>query len=331
MGGARGELPPARYLVTGGAGFIGSHLAEALVKAGHRVRVLDDFSSGRRENLSGVQGGVEVIEEDVADQGVCDRACKGAEYVLHHAARVSVAESHEDPVACDEVNAVGTLKLLSAARDAGCTRFVYAGSASAYGNSAELPHHEEMMPRPLSPYAVAKHVGELYCRAFSDLHGLETVVLRYFNVFGPRQDASSPYSGVIARFIDGLIRERGVTICGDGEQTRDFVSIENVVHANLLACTAPGAAGQIINIGSGERMSVNRLAEVLQDVMGVRAEVSRGPARQGEVRHSAADLRRAREVLGYEVEVPVVEGLRRTVAWHRERAGADAHGPAGSG
>lgn len=328
---AGGGWPSARYLVTGGAGFIGSHLVEALVRAGHRVRVLDNFSTGRRENLSPVGDAVEVIEGDIADRGACDRACEGVDYVLHHAARVSVAESHEDPVGCHQVNALGTLKLLCAAREAGCRRFVYAGSASAYGNPSELPHREDMLPQPLSPYAVAKHVGELYCRAFFGLYGIETVVLRYFNVFGARQEAASPYSGVIARFVDGLIRGEGITIYGDGEQTRDFVPIENVVEANMLACRAPEAAGRLINIGAGEPMSVNRLAEVLQELIGVRLEIARGPARQGEVQHSLADIRRAKELLGYQVRVPVREGLRRTVAWRRERAHINLHQPGAPG
>lgn len=326
-GTAGGGWPSARYLVTGGAGFIGSHLVEALVNAGHRVRALDNFSTGRRENLSLVGDAVEVIEGDITDRGACDRACEGVDYVLHHAARVSVAESHEDPVGCHQVNALGTLQLLCAAREAGCRRFVYAGSASAYGNPSELPHREDMLPQPLSPYAVAKHVGELYCRVFFGLYGIETVVLRYFNVFGARQEAASPYSGVIARFVDRLIRGEGITIYGDGEQTRDFVPIENVVEANMLACKVPEAAGMLINIGAGEPMSVNRLAEVLQELIGVRVEIVRGPARQGEVQHSLADIRRAKELLGYQVRVPVREGLRRTVAWRRERAGTDARQP----
>ncbi|UCC68070.1 MAG: SDR family oxidoreductase [Armatimonadota bacterium] len=317
-GGAEGGPGRPAYLVTGGAGFIGSHLVEALVKRGERVRVLDDFSAGRRENLAGAAGRVEVLEGDIKDVEACRRACEGVGYVLHHAARVSVEESLADPVGCHEVNALGTLKMLCAAREAGCKRFVYAGSASVYGDTATIPHREDMAERPLSPYAVAKHVGELYCRAFFDLYELDTVVLRYFNVFGPRQDASSPYSGVIAKFVGDLLQGKGITVYGDGEQSRDFVAVENVVNANLLACTAAEAPGKVMNIGCGERMSVNRLGEELRELTGVSCEVGHGAARSGEVRHSQADIRRAREVLGYEVAVPVMEGLRRTVGWYRK-------------
>lgn len=309
------------YLVTGGAGFIGSHLAETLVGRGDRVRVLDDFSAGRRENLAGTAGAVEIVEGDIGDAGVCERACEGVDYVFHEAARVSVEESIADPVGNHRTNVSGTLNMLLAARDAGCKRFVYAGSAAAYGDTPLLPHREDMAPRPLSPYAVAKYVGELYCRTFFDLYGLETVVLRYFNVFGPRQDENSPYSGVIARFIGQLLREEEITIYGDGEQTRDFVAVENVVEANLLACTAPEAAGRVINVGAVERTSVSRLADLLMELTGVKCRVNRAPARTAEVRHSQADISTARQVLSYQVEVPVREGLERTVAWYRQARG----------
>lgn len=310
------------YLVTGGAGFIGSHLVETLAISGQRVRVLDDFSVGKRGNLHPFSDAVELIEGTITDPDTCERACEGVDYVLHHAARVSVQESCEAPVLYEEVNALGTLRMLTAARAAGCKRFIYAGSASVYGNSARAPQREHMPPDPLSPYAVAKHVGELYCRNFSDLFGLETVVLRYFNVFGPRQDASSPYSGVIARFVEGLIAGDGITIFGDGKQSRDFVAVENVVEANLLACTAPEAAGQVVNIGCGERISISRLADVLIDLTGAERQIERGPGRPGEVRHSRADIARAKTLLGYRVNVSVLDGLRRTVAWYRERAAA---------
>jgi UDP-N-acetylglucosamine 4-epimerase len=308
------------YLVTGGAGFIGSHLAETLAISGQRVRVLDDFSAGKRENLAGLGKDVEIVEGDITDLDICRQACQGARYVLHHAARVSVAESQENPILYESVNALGTLNLLSAARAARCRRFVYAGSASAYGNPPDLPHHEGIPPRPLSPYAVAKHVGELYARTFNDLYGLETVVLRYFNVFGPRQDAHSPYSGVIARFIQGLLDDGKITIFGDGEQTRDFVAVENIVAANLLACTAPEAAGHVINIGCGNRISVNELARLLSELAGVKARIGRRKSRPGEVRHSVADISRAKKLLGYRVSVTVPDGLRRTVAWYRDAA-----------
>lgn len=315
----------AHYLVTGGAGFIGSHLVEALAAAGHRVRVLDNFSSGSRENLAALAGEIEVIEGDVRDGEVCRRSCEGVDYVLHEAALVSVAESLENPIATHEVNALGTLKLLRAAQEAGCRRVVYAASASAYGDTEVLPHEEGMKPRPMSPYAVAKHVGELYCRVFHELYGLETVALRYFNVFGPRQDPSSPYSGVIARFILQLVRGEGLKIFGDGEQLRDFVPVENVVEACLLACTSARAAGEVINVGCGEATTVNRLVEMLGEIVGSPCEVTYGPPREGDIRYSVADIGRARELLGYQVQVSVEEGLRSTVGWYRaagEESGA---------
>lgn len=304
-------------LVTGGAGFIGSHLVEALVAQGERVRVLDDFSAGRKENLAGLEDRAEVLEGDVRDPDACRRACEGVGSVFHEAARVSVEQSVTDPVGCHEVNALGTLKMLCAARDAGCKRFVYAGSASAYGDIAEIPQREDMAPQPLSPYAVAKHVGELYCRMFFALHGVETVVLRYFNVFGPRQDSASPYSGVIAKFASSFLKGETVTIFGDGDQSRDFVPVADVVNANLLAHAAPGAAGKLINIGRGERISVNQLAEMLKKLTGSGSPIRHGPPRQGEVRHSQANIGRARDLLAYEPGAPLVEGLRRTVDWYR--------------
>ncbi len=323
--GRRKEAEAPLYLVTGGAGFIGSHIVETLAISGQRVRVLDDFSAGTRENLHPFADGIEVIDGSVTDPDACAESCEAVDYVLHHAARVSVQESWEDPVLYEEVNALGTLRTLTAAREAGCRRFVYAGSASAYGSIGDLPHREDMAPDPLSPYAVAKHAGELYCRAFHDLRGLETVILRYFNVFGPRQQADSTYSGVIARFVADLLAGRGVTVFGDGDQSRDFVAVENVVEANLLACTAPEAAGQIINIGCGEQMTVNRLVDVLIELTGAGCEVGRGPARPGEVRHSAADISRARRLLGYRVNVSVPDGLRRTVAWYRTAGAGESH------
>jgi len=310
--------PSPVYLVTGGAGFIGSHLVETLAIADQRVRVLDDFSSGKRENLSAVADQIEVIEGDIRRAEDCRRACEGVDFVLHHGACVSVAESFEDPVLYEQTNALGTLNMLCAARDANCRRFVYAGSASAYGNPSDVPHREDFVPQPLSPYAIAKYIGELYCRSFFDAHGLETVVLRYFNVFGPRQDSSSPYSGVIAKFIDGLLGGDGITIFGDGKQSRDFVPVENVVAANLLACTEPDAPGAVINIGCGEQLAVARLAKLLADLTGVRGSVKHEPERPGEVRHSVADITRAKKILGYRVDVSVLDGLRRTVAWYRD-------------
>ncbi len=311
------SLPaPTTCLVTGGAGFIGSHLVHSLVAKGYPVRVLDNFLTGKRGNLEAVGAAVEVLPGDITDPDACRRACQGVDLVLHHAARVSVAESVQSPGPTHDTNATGTLNMLIAAKAAGCRRFVYAGSASAYGDTDILPHHEGMTPRPLSPYAVSKHIGELYCQVFHRLYGLETVVLRYFNVFGPRQDPSSPYSGVIAQFVSRLLRGEPLTICGDGDQTRDFVPVENVVNANLLACAAAAAAGQIINIGCGESMSVNDLAGTLLDLSGARSEVAHADPRPGDIRHSVADITRARELLGYRVQVTPSEGLKRTLDWY---------------
>jgi nucleoside-diphosphate-sugar epimerase len=240
------------------------------------------------------------------------------DYVLHHAAKVSVAESVEWPIETHEVDALGTLNILTAARDAGCKRLVYAGSASVYGNCEASPQHEGLPADPLSPYAIAKHVGELYCRVFYELYGFETVVLRYFNIFGPRQDPKSPYSGVIARFIDHLARGEAPVIQGDGEQTRDFVPVANVVEANLLACASPAAAGQVINVGCGQSTTINQLAELLTKLTGATCGCGRVEARPGDVRHSLADITRARELLGYEVTVALEAGLRETAAWDRD-------------
>ena len=304
--------------MTGGAGFIGSHLTVALVRAGARVRVLDNLSTGRRENLRAVADAIEFVEGDITVPEDCRRACEGVDYVFHHAARVSVADSVEDPVATHEVDALGTLKLLCAARDAGCRRVVYAGSASAYGDTEVLPVHEGVPPKPLSPYAVAKHTGELYCQVFHLLYGLKTVVLRYFNIFGPRQDPRSPYSGVIAQFAFRLARGEDLLIYGEGEQTRDLLPVENVVAANLAAALSPGAPGQVFNIGCGQAISINQLAETMISLSGARVGVTHGEARPGDIRHSVADISRAREVIGYQVVVSPEEGLRRTVEWYRE-------------
>ena len=312
------------YLVTGGAGFIGSHLVEALVAAGHRVRVLDDFSTGRRENLRGLSDAVETVEGDVRDAAVCREACEGVDYVLHQAARVSVAESMEDPVTTHEVNALGTLKLLLAARQAGCRRFVYAGSASAYGDTQHLPLREDTAPSPRSPYAVAKYVGELYGGLYQDSHDLPCVVLRYFNVFGPRQDPNSPYSGVIARFVRQLVRGEGLTVFGDGEQSRDFVAVQNVVEANLLACRAADAPGHTINIGSGSAMTINELLGLLGELIGTTPKVTYASPRPGDIPHSVADITQAQRLLGYRVRVSTEEGLRRTLQWYRQSGGEGA-------
>lgn len=315
-----------RFLVTGGAGFIGSHLVERLVSEGAWVRVLDDFSTGRLENLLPFAERLEVREGSVTDPEACASACAGVDYVLHQAALPSVQRSVADPRPTHEVSATGTLNMLVAAKDAGVRRFVYAGSSSAYGDTPTLPKREDMTPRPRSPYAVAKLAGEHYTQAFVGLFGLETVVLRYFNVFGPRQDPHSPYSAAIPRFIEAALEGTPPTIHGDGGQTRDFTFVDNVVEANLRACFAPpdSVIGEVFNVGCGERVSVMRVWEEIRRAVGTTIEAERAPARLGDVRDSLADLEKIRARLGYEIRVPLAEGLRRTVAWLVQEREAEA-------
>jgi nucleoside-diphosphate-sugar epimerase len=307
----------ASYLVTGGAGFVGSHLAEELDRRGERVRVVDNLITGHRENLAHVPR-VEFVEGDLAALDVARQAVAGVDYVLHQAAIPSVPRSVQDPIASNRANIDATLNLLVAARDAGVRRVVYAGSSSAYGDTPTLPKREDMPTRPLSPYALQKLVGEQYMRLFTDLYGLETVTIRYFNVFGPRQDPRSPYSGVISLFANALLDGRAPLICGDGEQTRDFTYVANVVDGVLRACTADGASGQVFNVATGGRISINRLFETMARLVGVAIEPEYGAPRQGDVRDSQADISRAQQVLGYAPLVPFEEGLARTVAWYRE-------------
>jgi nucleoside-diphosphate-sugar epimerase len=303
-----------RYVVTGGAGFIGSHLVERLVGAGHDVVVLDDFSTGRRENIAPWLREIELIEGSVTDLNACLRAMRGAYYVLHQAALPSVPRSVRDPVASHEVNATGTLNVLIAAREAKASRVVYAGSSSAYGDTPELPKREDMAARPLSPYAVSKLAGEQYCRAFHAAYALPTISLRYFNVFGPRQDPSSQYAAAIPSFIAAAIAGEAPTIFGDGEQTRDFTFVADVVRANLLACDAPPAAfGEVFNVGSGRRTSVNELWGRISALLGTTARPTHAAPRPGEVRDSLASLERARAMLGYEPTAGLDEGLRETI------------------
>ena len=310
-----------RYLVTGGAGFIGSHLVATLVSAGHSVAVVDDFSTGRHENLRRFVGRVDVIEGSLVDPAVAARAVQGATYVLHQAGRPSVPRSLRDPAATHAANATGTLNLLVAARDAGVRRVGYASSSSVYGNTAELPKREDMTPRPLSPYAVSKLAGEQYCGAFHVSFGLETIALRYFNVFGPGQDPTSQYSAVIARFIAAALGGTQPTIYGDGLQTRDFTYVGNVVRANLLACTAPAAAlGQAFNIGCGARVSVRELWERIKAVTGADAEPTFTATRDGDVHDSVAAIDRARTFLGYSPDIGLDAGLEQTVM-HARQAG----------
>ena len=305
-----------RILVTGGAGFIGSHLAEALVKQGHRVRVLDDFSSGKPENLRAVRGDLELRRGDCADLATARRGVKGVEAVFHEAAVPSVARSVKDPALAHRTGATATLNVLLAARDAGVRRVIYAGSSSVYGNSKELPKRETLRPRPLSPYAVSKLAGEEYLRIFAELYGLETLTLRYFNVFGPRQDPGSPYSGVISLFITALLGGQTPVIYGNGRQSRDFTYVENVVRGNLLALRAKGVSGQAVNLATGRRVTLLELLRQLGRITGSPARADLRPSRAGDVSHSLADIGLARRLLGYRPVVAFEEGLRRTVEWY---------------
>lgn len=306
----------ALYLVTGGAGFIGSHLTEELVRRGHHVRVLDNLATGSWRNLDHVVG-VDRVEGDIADLAVCRRAVRGVDCVLHQAAIPSVPRSIQDPVSSNRTNVDGALNMLVAARDARVRRFVYAGSSSAYGNTPTLPKREDMAPNPLSPYALQKLIAEQYCQMFSRLYGLETVVIRYFNVFGPRQDPASPYSGVVSLFATALLAGRRPTIYGDGEQTRDFTYVANVVDGVLCACDAPGVAGEVINVATGSRISLNELFRTMNRMLGAGVEPIYEPPRAGDVRDSQADISKARELLAYSPSVPFEEGLARTIEWCR--------------
>ncbi len=304
----------ATYLVTGGAGFIGSHLVDELLRRGETVRIADDFSSGKREN---VPAGVEVFEGTVADAAFAAGAVAGCDYVLHQAAVPSVPRSVADPVGTHVANVDGTLNVLVAARDAGVKRVVFAGSSSVYGDTPVLPKREDMRPNPLSPYALQKLVAEQYCQMFSRLYGLETVTTRYFNVFGPRQQPGSPYSGVISLFIEALAKGKAPTILGDGRQTRDFTYVSDVARGVLAACTAPGVSGEVFNVAVGGRISLLDLVGTLQRLLGADVEPTFGPAREGDVRDSQADIVRARQMLGYEPQVSFEDGLRATVDWYK--------------
>ena len=307
----------ATYLVTGGAGFIGSHLVEELVRRGERVRVVDNLSTGKRQNIAHLTS-AEFVQGDLADLEVARRAVTGIDYVLHQAAIPSVPRSVQDPITSNRANIDASLNILVAARDAGVKRLVYAGSSSAYGDTPTLPKIETMPTAPLSPYALQKLVAEQYCQMFTRLYGLETVTIRYFNVFGPRQDPSSPYSGVISLFISALCEGRQPTIYGDGEHTRDFTYVANVVDGVLRACTAAGAGGEIINVATGGRISLNTLFKTIRDLVNARVEPIYAPPRPGDVKDSQADISKARRVLGYEPIVSFEEGLARTVAWYRD-------------
>ncbi len=306
----------AHYLVTGGAGFIGSHLCEELARRGETVRVVDSLITGKRANLAHVPN-VEFIEGDLADFSVATRAVRGVDYVLHQAAIPSVPRSVEDPITSNRANIDASLNLLVAARDAGVKRVVYAGSSSAYGNSATMPKVETMPTAPLSPYALQKLVAEQYCQMFTRLYGLETVTIRYFNVFGPRQDPSSPYSGVISLFIKALFENQRPKIYGDGEHTRDFTYVANVVDGVLRACHAKDASGEVINVATNGRVSLNQLFTTLRTLIGANVEPIYDKPRAGDVKDSQADINKAARLLGYKPLVTFEQGLKNTVDWYR--------------
>ena len=310
----------ALYLVTGIAGFIGSNLARELLRCGEKVRGFDNFATGKRENLRELNGKIEFRELNLLDvSGVAD-ACRGVDYVLHQAAIPSVPKSVIDPVSSHNANITGTLNVLLGARDAGVKRVVYAASSSAYGDTPTLPKHEDMLPRPISPYAVQKLTGELYLNSFSRVYGVETVSLRYFNIFGPHQDPTSQYSGVLAKFITQMLAGNPCTIYGDGEQSRDFTYVENAVIANLLACKASAdkVSGRVFNVATGTRFTLNETFRLLAGIIGYKGQARYADPRAGDVKHSLADISRSQEAMGYQPTVNFEEGLRRTVEWYKQ-------------
>jgi len=305
------------YLVTGGAGFIGSHIVEELVTKGEQVRVIDNLSTGRRENLEHLMGAIAFIEGDLRDPETAATAVKGVDVVMHEAALPSVPHSIKDPQGSTENNLTATLHLLLAARDAGVKRVIYASSSAVYGDSPTLPKREDLLPAPLSPYAASKLAGEYYCQVFHQVYGLETVCLRYFNVFGPRQDPLSEYAAVVPRFITRALSKKPLVVYGDGEQSRDFLFVANIVQANLLACEAEGVAGEQFNVGCGEHISLNQLIEELQVIFTDDLKVEYTAPRPGDVKHSLAGIEKAHNLMGYEATVPFDEGLCRTVEWFK--------------
>jgi len=306
-----------RYLVTGGAGFIGSNTVDELVRRGHGVVVLDDLSSGKEDNLAEVRSKITFMKGSITDIEVVQKAMVQADYVIHLAARTSVPRSVKDPVDTNRINVDGTLNVLVAARDNKVKRVVLAASSSAYGDTPTLPKSEDMQPLPISPYGVSKYVGELYAQTFGRCYGLENVSLRYFNIFGPRQDPDSPYSGVLSRFSTAFIDSTPPVVFGDGEQTRDFTYVDNAVQANILACEAPSASGRTFNIGTGHAVSLNQVLQMLQKASGKTLETKYEMFREGDIRDSLADIRLAKEFLGYEPTVMFEGGLERTYAWYQ--------------
>ena len=313
-----------RYLVTGGAGFIGSNTVDELVRRGHGVVVLDDLSSGKEENLADVRAKITFMKGSITDLEAVQKAMHQAEYVIHLAARTSVPRSVKDPIDTNHINVEGTLNVLVAARDNRVKRVVFAASSSAYGETPTLPKKESMQPVPISPYGVSKYVGELYARTFGHCYGLENVCLRYFNIFGPRQDPDSPYSGVLSRFATAFLQDEPPVVFGDGEQSRDFTYVENAVEANLLACEAPAVSGGVFNIGTGDRYTLNQTLDILRRVSGKKLQAKYEPPREGDIRDSQADVTAAREFLGYQPTVRFEEGLERTYDWYREVSAKNA-------
>ena len=306
-----------RYLVTGGAGFIGSNTVDELVRRGHSVVVLDDLSSGKEDNLTEARNKITFIKGSITDIEIVRKAMHEAEYVLHLAARTSVPRSVKDPIETNKINIDGTVNVLVAARDAKVKRVVFAASSSAYGETPTLPKLETMQPAPISPYGVTKLAGELYAQTFGRCYGLENVSLRYFNIFGPRQDPDSPYSGVLAKFCTAFLEDSQPVIFGDGEQSRDFTYVENAVQANLLACEAPNASGKTFNVGTGSSFTLNQTLKLLGEICGRHVEAKYDPPRDGDIRDSQADIAQARECLSYDPQVSFEEGLRRTFDWYR--------------
>lgn len=305
-----------RYLVTGGAGFIGSNIVDELVRRGHAVVVLDNLSTGREANLGSVRDKIELSTGSVTDLAAVQAACRGADYVIHLAARTSVPRSVQDPVDTNHANIDGTLNVLVAARDAKVRRFVFAASSSTYGESPTLPKVETMQPAPISPYGVTKYVGELYAQVFGRVYGLENASVRYFNVFGPRQDPTSQYSGVLSRYMLAVIEGKPPVVYGDGEQSRDFTYVDNIVDETLRACEASGASGKVFNGGTGERITLNEVLRQLEKITGKKIQAKYDPPRTGDILHSQADISLARKVLGYEPRVLFEQGLKRTWDWY---------------
>lgn len=308
-----------KYLVTGGAGFIGSHLVETLLKAGHIVRVLDDFDTGKRENISHFSGELQIIEGSIVDREILRSAMEGIDYVLHQAARGSVPRSVEDPVGTHEANITGTLNVLLAARDAGVKRVVAASSSSVYGETPSLPKKETMTPTPKSPYAVSKLTAEYYCNTFYHVYGLETVALRYFNIYGPRQNPNLQYAAVVPIFINNMLQDRPCIVYGDGEQTRDFTYVEDCVKANLIACKTPGIAGGVYNIACGKQTSINQLFHLLKEILGSDAIPTYEPARAGDVKYSYAAIKKAKTEMQFKPDYRLKKGLKKTVQWYKKQ------------